>query len=99
MDAPTPPPVFVVNLFADGPHAPDAIGHKTLGDALEQIANIKHYALGPYLGSVRVEGDGRHHLTATALDLADEAEALRREMEADARLEARHAAGLRIPSC
>lgn len=99
MDAATPPLVFVVNLFADGPHAPDAVAHRTPGDALEQIANAPHYALGPYLGSVRVERDGRHRLTATALDLTDEAKALRREMEADARLEARHDAGLRIPSC
>lgn len=96
MPASAPPAVFIVNLFADGPHAPVAGCHKTVADAADQIANARDHALGAYPGSLRVERV-RHRLTATALDL-DDAGRLRREREEDARLEARHAAGLRQPS-
>lgn len=93
----SPPSVVFVNLFADGPHAPVTGCHITIADAADQIANASDCGLGAYLGSLRVERD-RHRLTAVALDLEDEADRLRRDQEREARLEARHIAGLRQPS-
>lgn len=93
----SPPSVVFVNLFADGPHAPVTGCHMISTDAADQIANASDCGLGAYLGSLRVERD-RHRLTAAALDLENEADRFRRDQEKDARLEVRHAVGLRRPS-
>jgi hypothetical protein len=91
-------PTLFINLFADADsRAPFTSAHISAADAVDELATSTEMGFGPHQATLKVETVG-NRLVATAVDLSAEVEAYRRELQADALADRRHAASCRKPS-